>query len=79
MLRRDLSGTLARVKFIGKMFIRMGKAKMYATYLQHFKFERYKCAKRQCEEMFETVFNVHFNGSDSASFKFLFGNNACKG
>nr|QED45191.1 PIPO [Onion yellow dwarf virus] len=75
MLRRDLSRTMARIKFVGKMLVRMGKAKMYATYLQHFKLERYECAKRQCEEMFETVFNIHFDGSKSASFKFLFNDN----
>nr|QED45315.1 PIPO [Onion yellow dwarf virus] len=72
MLRRNLSGTVARIKFVGKMLIRMGKAKVRTTYLKHFKSERYRCAKRQCEEMFEAVFNVHVSGNESASFRFLF-------
>nr|AFU35739.1 PIPO [Onion yellow dwarf virus] len=72
MLRRDLSRTVARVKFVGKMLIRMGKAKVYATYLKYCKIERYKCARKQCEELFETVFNVHFDSNKSASFRFLF-------
>nr|QED45169.1 PIPO [Onion yellow dwarf virus] len=72
MLRRDLCGVVARVKFIGKMCIRMGKAKMRTTILKNFQPERFGCAKRQCEELFNTVFKVHCVGSESASFRFLF-------
>nr|QED45285.1 PIPO [Onion yellow dwarf virus] len=76
MLRRNLYGTLARIKFIGKMCIRMGKAKMRTTVLKHFKPERFECAKRQCEELFESVFKMHCDGNKSASFKFLFTNDS---
>nr|QED45235.1 PIPO [Onion yellow dwarf virus]QED45317.1 PIPO [Onion yellow dwarf virus] len=72
MLRRDLSGIMARTKFIGKMCIRMGKAKVRATFLKNFQRERFEHAKRQCEELFETMFKVHCVGSESASFRFLF-------
>nr|QED45221.1 PIPO [Onion yellow dwarf virus] len=74
MLRRNLYGTLARVKFVGKMCIRMGKAKVCTTFLKHFKLERYNCAKRQCEDLFETVFKMRYDGCKSASFRFLFPN-----
>nr|QED45179.1 PIPO [Onion yellow dwarf virus] len=74
MLRRNLYGVMARVKFIGKMCIRMGKAKVRATILKNFQPERFECAKRQCEELFTTVFKVYCVGSESASFRFLFSN-----
>nr|QED45197.1 PIPO [Onion yellow dwarf virus] len=74
MLRRDLSRTMARIKFVGKMLVRMGKAKMRTTILKNFQPKRFECAKRQCEELFETVFKVHCIGSESASFRFLFHN-----
>nr|QED45277.1 PIPO [Onion yellow dwarf virus] len=72
MLRCNLHGIVARIKFIGKMCIRMGKAKMRTTILKNLQPERFECAKRQCEELFETVFKVHCVGSESASFRFLF-------
>ncbi|YP_006395329.1 PIPO [Onion yellow dwarf virus] len=72
MLRRNLYGVMARIKFAGKMCVRMGKAKMRTTILKNFQSERFNCAKRQCEELFETVFKVHCVGSESASFRFLF-------
>nr|UWX31908.1 PIPO [Onion yellow dwarf virus] len=75
MLRHNLSGTLARIKFIGQMCVRMGKAKMRTAFLKRFKLERFNCAKRQCEELFETVFKVHYDGNASASFRFLFYDN----
>nr|QED45313.1 PIPO [Onion yellow dwarf virus] len=74
MLRRDLSGIMARIKFIGKMCIRMGKAKMRATILKNFQREKFERAKRQCEELFEAMFKVHCVGNESASFRFLFHN-----
>nr|QED45217.1 PIPO [Onion yellow dwarf virus] len=72
MLRRNLHGIMARIKFVGKMCVRMGKAKMRATFLKNFQSERFECAKRQCEELFETVFKVRCVGDESASFRFLF-------
>nr|QED45201.1 PIPO [Onion yellow dwarf virus] len=72
MLRRDLYRIMARIKFVGQMCIRMGKTKMRTTLLKYFKPEKFKCRKRQCEELFETVFKVRYAGRESASFRFLF-------
>nr|QED45251.1 PIPO [Onion yellow dwarf virus]QED45253.1 PIPO [Onion yellow dwarf virus] len=72
MLRRNLYGVMARIKFVGKMCIRMGKAKVRTTILKNFQFKKFERARRQCEELFETVFKVRCVGSESASFRFLF-------
>nr|QED45227.1 PIPO [Onion yellow dwarf virus] len=72
MLRRDLYGIMARIKFVGQMCIRMGKTKMRTTFLKYFEPKKFKCRKRQCEELFETVFKVRYAGRESASYRFLF-------